>query len=77
MVIWVPELAIAPFKRMLRKIRPDMKISDKAKKEMRNMTEKFAMEVLRGAIDIAKISKRRTVMADDIRAAKRQLVKTI
>ena len=71
------ELAIAPFKRMLRKIRPDMKISDRAKKEMRSMTERFAMDVLRGAIEIAKISKRRTVMVGDIRAAKKQLVKTI
>ena len=71
------ELAIAPFKRMLRKIRPDMKISDKAKRDMRNMTERFAMDVLRGAIEIAKISKRRTVMVGDIRAAKKQLVKTI
>jgi len=71
------ELAIAPFKRMLRKIRPDMKISDRAKKEMRNMTERFAMDVLRGAIEIAKISKRRTVMVGDIRAAKKQLVKTV
>jgi len=73
----MPELAIAPFKRMLRKIRPDMKISDKAKREMRNMTERFAMDVLRGAIEIAKISKRRTVMVGDIRTAKKQLVKTI
>jgi len=71
------ELAIAPFKRMLRKIQPDMKISDRAKRDMRNMTERFAMDVLRGAIEIAKISKRRTVMIGDIRAAKKQLVKTI
>lgn len=71
------ELAIAPFKRMLRKIRPDMKISDRAKKDMRNMTERFAMEVLRGAVEISKVSKRRTVMVEDIRAAKKQLVKTI
>ena len=71
------ELAIAPFKRMLRKIRPDMKISDRAKREIRNMTEKFAMEVLRGAVEIAKVSKRRTVMREDIRASKKQLVKTI
>jgi len=71
------ELAIAPFKRMLRKIRPDMKISDRAKREMRNMTERFVMEVLRGAIEIARVSKRRTVMREDLRAAKRQLVKTI
>lgn len=71
------ELAIAPFKRMLRKIRPDMKISDRAKREMRNMIERFAMQVLRGAVEIAKISKRKTVMREDIRAAKKQLVKTI
>ena len=71
------ELAIAPFKRMLRKIQPDMKISDRAKRDMRNMTERFAMDVLRGAIEIAQISKRRTVMVGDIRAAKKQLVKTI
>lgn len=71
------EIAIAPFKRMLRKIRPDMKISDKAKREMRNMTERFAMEVLKGAVEIAKISKRRTVMAEDIMVAKKQLVKVI
>jgi len=71
------ELAIAPFKRMLRKIAPDMKISDPAKREIRNMAERFAMDVLRGAIDIAKISRRRTVMVGDIRVAKRQLVKTI
>jgi len=71
------ELAIAPFKRMVRKIGPDMKISDPAKREIRNMAERFAMDILRSAIEIAKISKRRTVMADDMRAAKRQLVKTI
>ncbi|MFB0500688.1 MAG: histone-like protein [Candidatus Hadarchaeaceae archaeon] len=71
------ELAIAPFKRMLRKVAPNMKISDPAKREIRNMAERFAMDVLRGAIDIAKISRRRTVMVGDIRAAKRQLVKTI
>ena len=71
------ELAIAPFKRMLRKIQPDMKISDRAKRDMRNMTERFAMDVLRGAVEIAKISKRKTVMVGDIRAAKKQLVKTI
>ena len=71
------ELAIGPFKRMLRKIRPDMKISDRAKKDIRNMTERFAMDVLRGAIEIAKISKRRTVMVVDIKAAKKQLVKTV
>jgi len=35
------------------------------------------MDVLRGAIEIAKISKRKTVMIEDIRAAKKQLVKTI
>jgi len=71
------ELAIAPFKRMLRKVRPDMKISDRAKRDMRNMTERFAMDVLRGAVEIAQISKRRTVMVGDIRAAKKQLIKTI
>ena len=71
------ELAIAPFKRMLRKIRPDFKISDRGKREIRNMTERFSMDVLRGAIEIAKISKRRTVMVGDIRTAKKQLVKTI
>ncbi len=71
------ELSIAPFKRMLRKISPDMKISNPAKREMRNISERFAMDVLRGAIDIAKISKRKTVMVGDIRVAKKQLVKTI
>jgi len=71
------ELAIAPFKRMLRKIRPDMKISDRAKRDIRNITERFAMEILRGAIEIAEISKRKTVMREDLKAAKRQLVKTI
>ena len=39
--------------------------------------ERFAMEVLRGSIEIAKISKRRTVMVGDIRTAKKQLIKTI
>jgi histone H3/H4 len=62
---------------MLRKIRPDMKISDRGKREIRNLTERFSMDVLRGAIEIAKISKRKTVMIEDIRAAKKQLVKTI
>lgn len=71
------ELAIAPFKRMVRKISPDMKVSDPAKREMRNMAERFAMDVLRGAVEIAEISKRRTVMVDDIRVAKKQLVKMI
>jgi len=36
------ELSIAPFKRMVRKIDPNMKVSDDAKREIR------AMEVLRG-----------------------------
>ena len=62
---------------MLRKIRPDMKISDRAKKDMRNITERFAMEILRGAVEIALISKRKTVMREDLRAAKKQLMKTL
>jgi len=73
----MPELAIAPFKRMIRKINPTMKISESAKKEIRRITERFAMDVLRGAVQIAKVSKRKTVMREDIVVAKRQLVKTI
>ena len=71
------ELPRAPFKRMVRKIQPSMKISDNAKKEMRRITEKFAMDVLRGAVQIAKVSKRKTVMRGDIIVSKRQLVKTV
>jgi len=73
----MPELPRAPFKRMVRKIDPKMKISDSAKKEMRRITEKFAMDVLRGAVQIAKVSKRKTVMRGDILVSKRQLVKTV
>ena len=73
----MPELAIAPFKKMLRRIDSNMKISDKAKREIRNMTNRFSMEVLRGAIEIAKASDRKTVMVQDLRISKRQLVKTI
>jgi histone H3/H4 len=73
----MPEIARAPFKRMVRKIDPKMKISDNAKKEMRRITEKFAMDVLRGAVQIAKVSKRKTVMRGDIAISKRQLVKTV
>lgn len=73
----MPELAIAPFKRMVRKINPTMKISNRAKKEIRRITEKFAMDVLRGAVQIAKVSKRKTVMREDVVVAKKQLVKTV
>ncbi len=73
----MPELPRAPFKRMVRKIDSKMKISDSAKKEMRRITEKFAMDVLRGAVQIAKVSKRKTVMRHDILVSKRQLVKII
>jgi len=73
----MPEIAKAPFKRMVRKIDSKMKISDSAKKEMRRITERFAMDVLRGAVQIAKVSKRKTVMRVDILVSKRQLVKTI
>jgi histone H3/H4 len=71
------QLAIAPFKRMVRKIDPRMKISDNAKKEVRRMSERFAMDVLRGAVQIAKVAKRKTVKKEDIIVAKKQLVKTI
>ena len=73
----MPQIALAPFKRMVRKIDPSMKISDVGKKEMRRITEKFAMDVLRGAVQIAKASKRKTVMKVDINISKRQLVKTV
>ena len=73
----MPEIALAPFKRMVRKIDSTMKISDVGKKEMRRITEKFAMDVLRGAVQIAKASRRKTVMRIDINISKRQLVKTI
>jgi|GEM_PF-1686432 len=71
------ELPIAPFKRMVRKIDPNMKISDDAKREIRNLTERFAREVLRGAIEIAKVAKRKTVLKDDIIVAKKQLIKVV
>jgi len=73
----MPEIALAPFKRMVRKIDQKMKISDSAKKEVRRMTERFAMDVLRGSIEIAKVSKRKTVKRQDVIVAKRQLVKII
>lgn len=73
----MPQIALAPFKRMVKKIDPTMKISDISKKEMRRITEKFAMDVLRGAVQIAKASKRKTVMKVDISVSKRQLVKTV
>jgi histone H3/H4 len=73
----MPEIAKAPFKRMVRKIQPEMKISEPAKREIRRITEKFAMEVLRGAVQIAKVSKRKTVMREDIIVSKRQLIKTV
>jgi len=73
----MPELPRAPFKRMVRKIDTSMKISDSAKREMRRITEKFAMDVLRGAVQIAKVSKRKTVMKGDIAISKKQLVKTV
>jgi len=41
------------------------------------MTERFAMDVLRGSIEIAKVSKRKTVKRQDVIVAKRQLVKII
>ena len=71
------ELPIAPFKRMVKKINPDMKISDDAKREIRNMAERYAMEVLRGAVDIAVAARRKTVLREDLRVAKKQLLKVI
>ena len=71
------ELPIAPFKRMVKKIDPNMKIADDAKKEIRNFTERFAREVLRGAVEIARVAKRKTILREDIRIAKRQLIKTV
>ena len=73
----MPQLAIAPFKKMVRKIDPKIKITDSAKKEIRRMTERFAMDVLRGAVQIAKVSKRKTVMREDLIVSKRQLVKNV
>ena len=71
------ELPILPFKRMVKKIDPNMKISDDAKREIRNLTERFAREVLRGAVEIAKVAKRKTVLKEDIKIAKKQLLKVI
>lgn len=73
----MPQLALAPFKRIVRRIDKNMKITDPAKKEIRRMTERFAMDVLRGAVQIAKVAKRKTVKREDIVIAKRQLVKII
>ena len=71
------QLPILPFKRMVKKIDPNMKISDDAKREIRNLTERFAREVLRGAVEIAKVAKRKTVLKEDIKIAKKQLIKVI
>ena len=71
------ELPLLPFKRMVKKMDPNMKISDDAKKEIRNLTERFAREVLRGAIEIAKVAKRKTILKEDIKISKKQLIKVI
>jgi len=62
---------------MVRKIDPNMKISDDAKREIRKMSERFTMEILRGAVEIAKTAKRKTVLREDLRVAKKQLLKVI
>jgi len=71
------QIALAPFKRMVRRISPSMRISDPAKREVRRLAEKFAMDILRGAVDISKVAKRKTVMKQDVMLAKKQLAKTV
>lgn len=41
------------------------------------MAERYAMEVLRGAVEIAATAKRKTVLREDLRVAKKQLLKVI
>ncbi len=60
------ELSIAPFKRMVRGIDPDMRISDDAKREIRDMVETYAVEVLKGAVGIAVAAKRKTIVKRDL-----------
>lgn len=66
------DLPLAPIKRFLRK--SGLRVSDSAAKEFAMLLEETIADIAAEAVTIAKQNKRKTVLAEDVRLAKRKIL---
>ncbi|RLE49963.1 MAG: histone [Candidatus Methanomethylicota archaeon] len=67
----MPEIALAPFDRILRKAGAE-RVGEDALEALRDVVEQIALEIAREAVIFAKHAGRKTVIADDVRLASRR-----
>jgi len=65
------DLPLAPVKRILRKTK--MKVSNEAVEEFAQLLEEITADIAAEACAIAKRNKRKTVLKEDVREAKKKL----
>ena len=69
------ELGLLPMYRLLKNSGAH-RISEESAEELRRITEEVAFEVAKSAVDLCEHAGRRTVKAEDIKLASRNILKT-
>ena len=62
------ELGLSPMNRILKKAGAE-RVSDDSVDELRRIIEEIAMEISKGAVDMAKHAGRKTVKSEDVKLA--------
>ena len=62
------ELGLSPMYRILKKAGAE-RVSDESVEELRRIIEEIAMEISKGAVDMAKHAGRKTVKSEDVKLA--------
>jgi len=68
-VIFIAKIPLAPFEKVLKESKKDIRVSDSATKEFVDLISEIAKEIAADAAELAEHANRRTILNSDVKLA--------